>query len=663
MLARASSDAGTRLRRSKSTSTVHRHAPLTIEPLDPDVAQQQAIAAATAAFTRSQAQASSERKANRSIELARSKSTASRKSLTSQGSHFPPRELSTRSVPTQKSTQTAAHRLFVASTSNTEKFPPLEPTPGNDKPFSSARPLSAQPSVTFSEYARPSSQPKSHRQSAASSITSQQIRKARSMYYASSIQTGSPIARPPAKYLTTPPSISPSHALSNAPTTYIPTRSTGPSPLAVPRVPVAVAHDETVDQARDKYLQEFQQRSVKHKPSLFLAPFKKRQDKLKDKGKRLSSNMTSIPSTSYQVTGEPAVNITVSDFMPQPNTKDRRSFSGSLKRKIKRVFRRPSNKSPNLPVQQIEASRDYFETIDTIVPHVDGHDDIPSPDEVLLQRVRSRTPSLDGGRPRLALSASRSSSRSSVRSDRSLHSEANVSHASASRVTSWGTSTSGETLTQRAMKRLTVIHEAKDSIGSTADRSTSTSTKRKSLPLPALLAFRDPMHMESFLEEASTPPVNPKRVFSALMREIDASKATETPSDPCDRTPGAESDVFESSKTKELRFTAREIHASASKDVGLSSHSEQKHSARRPASVTARSIQSKKSSIRSFGQAVRTTIRTVTPGEHRSSPCPYQLANAQADTNTPSSSASSRSQSDREGHTSLFKSLRIHKKK
>ncbi|KAF2622854.1 MFS general substrate transporter [Macroventuria anomochaeta] len=593
-----------------STSTVHRHAPPIVEPLDPGVAQQHAIAAATAAFARSQAQGSTDRKANRSIELVRSKSTTSRKSLTSQGSHFPPRELNVRSVPPQKSIQTTStHRLSVASAPNTEKFPSFNPTPGSDRPTSSTRPLSAQPSVTFSEYGRPASQPKSHRQSAASSITSQQIRKARSMYYASSVQTGSPIARPPAKYLTTPPPISPGPALSTAPTAYIPTRSTGPSPLAVPRVPVAVAPDETIDSARDKYLQDFQQRSIKHKPSLFLAPFKKRQDKSKDKAKRLSSIIASGPSTSYHFADDTAGDITVSDFMPQSDAKDRRSFSGSLKRKIKRVFRRTSNKSPRLPVQQIEASREYFGTTDTTVSNTGNHGDIPSPDEELLQRVRSQT------------------------------------------------------LTQRAIKRLTVIHEAKDSIGSITDRSASALTKRKLLPIPALSAFKDPMHMESLAEEASTPPVDPKRVFSALMREIDASKSAERSADQSDRTPGAESDVFESSKTKELHSTVRELHSSASRDFDLPEITEQKVPARRPASVAARSVQSKKSSIKSFGQAIRSTIRTVTPSERRSSPCPDQPVSEQANTNTPSSGASSKSPSDRDNRTVIFKGLRISKKK
>jgi hypothetical protein len=660
MLARASSDAGARLRRSKSTSTVHRHVPSLVEPLDPDVAQQHAIAAATAAFARYHAQEPVERRANRSVELGRSKSTASRKSLTSQGSHFPPRELSARSVPTQKPTQTnSGHRLSTASA--TEQLYSFDPTPASNRTTLAPRQLSAQPSITFGEHARPNSQPKAHRQSAASSIASQQIRKARSMYYASSVQTGSPIARPPAKYLTTPPPVSASPALSNAPTAYVPTRSTGPSPLVGPRMTVAIASDETIDTARDRYLENFQQpRSIKHKPSLFLAPFKKRQDKSKDKTKHLSSNGVSDPSKNYSFADETVVGITVSDFMPQAEVKDRRSFSGSLKRKIKRVFRRTSAKTPSLPVQQIEASRDYFEN--TTVRSAGDHDDIPSPEAHLLRRIQSRTPSFDGNHSHPIRSASRSSSKGSVRSNRSLHSEANTSHASASRVTSWGTSASGETLTQRAIKRLTVIHEAKDSIGSMNDRPLSAAIKRRSLPLPTLSAFKDPMHMESLMEEASTPPVDPKRVFSALMREIDASKTAEDSVDQM-RTPGAESDIFESSTTKGLHSSGPELLTSASKGSAPLHSNWQKLATGRPPSVAARSVQSKKSSIKSFGQTIRSTIRTVTPGEHRSSPCPDEPSAVQLGSETPSSGTSSSSHGVQESRAALFKRLQLPRKR
>lgn len=78
------------------------------------------------------------------------------------------------------------------------------------------------------------------------------------------------------------------------------------------------------------------------------------------------------------------------------------------------------------------------------------------------------------------------------------------------------------------------------------------------------------------------------------MREIDSSKPAQLPVDHMNRTPGAESDVFESSKTKELHFTGRELRSSASRDLTRPTHHEQDISARRPASSAARSVQSKR---------------------------------------------------------------------
>ncbi|KAF3011125.1 hypothetical protein E8E13_011413 [Curvularia kusanoi] len=660
MLARASSDAGTRLRRSKSTSVVHRSALPVIESLDPDTAQQHAIAAATKAFARSQTQRSTERKGPGSIDLRRSKSTTSRKSLTSQGSHFPPREMSVRSVPVQRSTQVVSvDRLAAAPAPQAERNSTFNSPAIGMRPLSSLRPVPSQPPVVSSEYVRPTSQPKPHGRGIPSSLTSQQIRKARSMYYASSVQTGSPIARPPAKYLITPPDIETSPSWAHAPKSYIPTRAVDPSPLAVPRVPVSVAPGETIDTARDRFLQDFQRQTVKHKPSMFLAPFKKRQDKSKDSTKLHLSAVTPAGTTADHFTNDTAAEFTVDDFMPQSDPKDRRSFSGSLKKTIRKVFRRTTNKSTTLPVQHIEASRDYFTDVPS--PMTDSHAEIPSPDEGLLQRVRSRTPSLDR---RTRQSASRSSSKESAHSNRSLHSEANISQTSTSRVTSWDTSASGETLTQRAIKRLTVIHESKDSVGSLVERPAPATTLKKPLPLPTFSAFKDPMHMESLTEEALTPPVDPKRVFSALMREIDASNqgAVSTHHEPRSDS-DTQGDIFGSSNTMDVHLAARELHSSTSKSPDMRTTPELTMPNHRPESVATRSVQSKKTSFRTLGQAIRSTIRTVTPAGHPFSPSSEQLTTLQSDKHASSTNSSSQSKSVIELRPATLKKLHVPKKR
>ncbi|EOA84588.1 uncharacterized protein SETTUDRAFT_92003 [Exserohilum turcica Et28A] len=613
MLARANSDAGARLRRSKSASTVHKRPVSTIESIDLEAVRQQAVAAATAAFSRAQVQDASDRTARYSSDVSRSKSNASRKSLTAQGSHFPPREGSFRAMQRPKMEHSkSSQRLSQASTVNMEHN---KPTIGGS--LSVQRQLSAQPSVTFNENVRPSSQPKNPRSSAASSVTSQQIRKARSMYYASSIQTGSPIARPPAKYLATPSSASTSPVSEPSPIHPLP-RSLRPSPLAAPRIPVTVAAGVTLDQARDDYLQEFQQKSVKPKPSIFLAPFKKRQDKGKEKARRSVTDTQAFPVSDGQGPDDSTTDITLSEFMPPQELKERRSFSGSLKNKIMKVFRRTSIKPTNLPVQHIAASRDYFSTSHVRPPSDNDATSIPCPDEATLQRVRERTPSHEGVHPACLRSGSRSNSAGSGRSGRSLHSEANAPHVPASRMTSWGTTTTTDTLAQRAIKRMTVIHESKDSIGSEADQITSvTATRRKSLPLPPLSSFRDPMPMQSLEEENSTP-IDPKRVFSALMKEIGTTRSSEESASPTKRTPGAESDVFESRKTK-LQSQTRDLHSSGS-HIRSSIELDFRPPSRRP--PTAQSAQSKTSTIRSLGRAIRSTIRTVTPAGQPSSPDP-----------------------------------------
>ncbi|KAJ4352058.1 uncharacterized protein N0V89_007404 [Didymosphaeria variabile] len=406
MLSRSSSDAGTHLRRSKSVSTVHRHQPFGPELLDHRIAQYHAVAAATTAFARAHGQGAEERSKKRSSELSRAKSTSSRKSLTSEGSHFPPRESSVHSANRLKASQAPTTQQPRVSNVITEKFPAFYPTPGSD------RPLSAQPSVTFNENIRPSSQPRSHRPSAASSITSQQIRKARSMYYASSVQTGSPIARPPSKYLTTPPSISVSNAPELLPP-ILPARNAVPSPLASPQISVLVEPGATINNARDKYLQGFQQqhRQVKHRPSLFLAPFKKRHDRAKAKERPISAGLLSTSSSSRQTPLEPMME-SFDDFGMPKQKKEKRSLSNSIRDKFKKVFRRTSNNTTTMPVQQIEASRDYFNYQAPPAAVSSKTFEVPSPDDETLLRVRSRGSSLERMPSPLARPGSRGSTRS-----------------------------------------------------------------------------------------------------------------------------------------------------------------------------------------------------------------------------------------------------------
>jgi hypothetical protein len=612
MLARASSDAGVRLRRSKSTSNAHRPAPHGTEPLDPEVAQQQALAAATVAFSRQTAQYGADR-AKRSSEVTRTRSAASRKLLSSQGSHFPPHGSSFRSQnPTSSTYQTSSQLPVRRSTLNTDHKLPSFPSPVNDA--TPTRPLSAHLGDALVNHSRPNTRPKSGRQTVTSSITSQQIRKARSMYYASSIQTGSPIARPPAKYLAAPTVASASPELTVAPDSPQ-IRQTGPSLLSSHRIPVTIAPHETVEEARDVYLQAFQKRSIKHKPSLFLAPFKKRQSNTKERSTHIAHTPAMVPDDCNQMAVESAADATLVNFVPQTEKSDKRSFSGSLRSKIRRVFKRNASRVPTLPVQQIEASRDYFETGRIISAGGDGRGfEIPSPDDAVLQRARSRASTVEEVNMEPARVGSPGSGSESIQS---LQYPTVISQtsASASRVTSWDTTSTGDTLTQRALKRLTVIHEAKDSIGSESDHPVSLPAEKTHLPLATFTAFREPMPVESGVD-SSTPLINPKRIFSALMREIDAAKSVRSQASVAGSALAGDGGLLGSSEKKGT------LESCPSRDPPLVFNSEMYPLSSRPTSCAGNRVPGKKSSIMSFGRAVRSTIRHVTPGEHRSSPCP-----------------------------------------
>jgi hypothetical protein len=613
MLARASSDAGVRLRRSKSTSSAHRPAPHGTEPLDPEVAQQQALAAATVAFSRQTAQHGADSRAKRNSEVTRTKSAASRKSISSQGSHFPPRGSSFRSQNPTSSAYHASSQLPVrTSTLSTDhKLPPF-PSPVIDA--TPTRPLSAHLGDALANHPRPNIQPKSSRQTVASSITSQQIRKARSMYYASSIQTGSPIARPPAKYLAAPTATSASPKLTVAPASPQ-TRQAGPPSLPSHRIPVTIAPHETVEEARDVYLQAFQQRSIKHKPSLFLAPFRKRQSNTKERSTRVAHTPTTMSYDCNQMAVGSSADATLVDFVPQAEKPDKRSFSGSLKSKIRRVFKRNVSRVPTLPVQQIEASRDYFEHSRIISACADERGfEVPSPDDAILQRARSRASTVEEAHLGSARVGSPDSGSESIQ-NLQYSTVVSQTSASASRVTSWDTTSTGDTLTQRALKRLTVIHEAKDSIGSEVDHLVSLSADRATLLPATFTAFREPMPIESSVD-ASTPPINPKRIFSALMREIDAAKSVRSQASVVASTLAGDDGLFGSSERKGI------LDSRPSKDPSLVVSSETHPLSSRPASTAGNRVPGKKSSIRSFGRAIRSTIRNVTPGEHCSSPCP-----------------------------------------
>ncbi|OCK94606.1 uncharacterized protein K441DRAFT_636439 [Cenococcum geophilum 1.58] len=516
MPACASSNARTRLSRSKSTPTVHQRAVgVTPELMDPDVAQKHALVAATTAYARAHATDIAERSKSRDSGMRMSKSNASRKP---EGRHFPPRESSLRFSQSEKGGYMSSVPHHQRSTAS--KNVPLVHRAGLGETVISP------PSLAGSENTRPGTQARNQWNVISSPTATDHIRKVRSMYYASSVQAGSPIGQPPAKYLTAPRTANP-----------VPERCRSLlSDLGVVSIPAATAHppatisgNESLDKARDRCLQDFQNRKLRERPSFIMAPFKKRHKKATKKltkpqvGKVTYDN--NMPSSG------------IDEDVKKPLSgleKPKRSISNSLRNKIKRVFHRPSNASTTLPVQHVEASREYFGNHGSrslVVPS--SFENIPGHDKETLSRARSRASSLEIP-PSLACAKSGESSTAA-------RSEVDASEPG-SRVTSWTNSSAGNTVTTRDTKRLSVIHEANPSITSAASVALA-SSNYQSPPVPRLMAFRNPMSIEGVVEEAPAT-IDPQRVFSALMKEINGVN----PEIEDDTDEGTENDVFVSSR-------------------------------------------------------------------------------------------------------------------
>lgn len=480
------------------------------------MAQKHALVAATTAYARAHATGIAERSKSRDFDMRRSKSNASRKS---EGRHFPPRESSLRFSQSENGGYMSSiphHQRTTAS-----KNVPLVHSAGLEEITASP------PSFAANENTRPRAQARTQWNDLSFHAPRNHIRKARSMYYASSVQTGSPIGEPPAKYLSTSRTASP---LPERCRSLLSDLGVVSIPAATARLPATVSGNESLDKVRDRYLQDFQSRKLRERPSFIMAPFRKLHEKGPNKLKKPQTGSVSYDNDTT-LTG-------IDEDAKKPPTrpgKPKRSISNSLKNKIKRVFHRSSNTSTTFPVQQVEASREYFGSYDSTSPAVrPSLDNIPGHDEETLSRIRSRTSSLE-----LPSSLGRIKSGESSAG----RSEADASEPG-SRVTSWTNSSAGNTVTTRDTKRLSVIHEANPSITSAASVALALSNHQPP-PVPGLRAFRNSMSMEGVAEEEAPNGVDPRRVFSALMKEINGVN----PDKGEDTDDGIENDVFVSSRS------------------------------------------------------------------------------------------------------------------
>jgi hypothetical protein len=183
--------------------------------------------------------------------------------------------------------------------------------------------------------------------------------------------------------------------------------------------------DDKLQKARDQHFQDLHRKKIRQRASFILTPFKKRNE-----------------STSWS--SAPGNGVTYDNAQPPPlpvkakgerKVSEESKTSGSLKSKIRKVFRRNSTTPLVLPAQHVEASRAYY------------GDGLANQPERPLRQPQSvnaliRNPVGSTGNSR---------STSPVRSMRTTESR--------SRVTSWADSTIAGTVNSRESKALAVIQE------------------------------------------------------------------------------------------------------------------------------------------------------------------------------------------------------------
>lgn len=267
-------------------------------------------------------------------------------------------------------------------------------------------------------------------------------------------------------------------------------------------------NDTAVQMARDEYLRQLQQQRLKEQPSLLnLSGRRKSQKQFRRTVRSTSTNSYGSAIASPLASIEPPV---VKGFGHKA-----RNLSHTLKKKIKRVFKRPLNDEGTLPAQHLEASyphyRDYALNSDDKELR---YPPAPEPDAELLLRVGSRESVIS-----TPIFVDKGPLADSVRS---VHSDDDESNGK-SRVTSWTDSTAANTINMSQMmerKRLSIIkedggpHQPSSSGGQLADIGDGYAN------------FRLPVKQSS--AQCVGGPLDAQRIFSALQREIDENNRKAT---------------------------------------------------------------------------------------------------------------------------------------
>ncbi|KAK3717607.1 hypothetical protein LTR37_005674 [Vermiconidia calcicola] len=117
--------------------------------------------------------------------------------------------------------------------------------------------------------------------------------------------------------------------------------------------------------ARDRCLQDFQQKKLRERKSFILAPFQKRRATNIQKSSK-SSYDTSLPPFNYAQSGmppppsQPIETAPEAPIIPPRPEHKTRNFSDTLKGRFKKVFRKTSRAPSGMPAQHVEGKTFHF---------------------------------------------------------------------------------------------------------------------------------------------------------------------------------------------------------------------------------------------------------------------------------------------------------------
>ena len=438
MLSRGNSDAATKLRRAKSTSSVQTHRPTTADTnsIDPAVAHQQAVVAASRAYEDAHGRGSPQ-KQDSNAKNATSVDDAGQRLGRRQSVRFTgPSAVSIkqRSITRRQAPKSTTARPKLHGAASFDRGPDIL-AKDSDGYITASDPR---------EYVerRVSSTPSSYKK----------IRKTKSMFYPAktssiSFMTGSSKKRGQRQ----------SQFIEHLDTDHARPGPRNDISLSTPRhdathdrFPTTTNQDAAVQLARDTYVQQLEQQRLKEKSSFMDFARPRKSAKVFRRTVRTSSTNSygSAVGSANSQSQEPSTATGLGQRA--------RSVSLVFKTRLKKVFQRPTETKDSVPKQQLDATRPYFGgymfASNGVQQQYEHH--IPPPDGETLRRVDSRG-SMVRDASTFVERASNPASIRSVRSEASLAEEA-------SRVSSWANSTTAGSLAlnqAREQKRLSVIHE------------------------------------------------------------------------------------------------------------------------------------------------------------------------------------------------------------